>query len=47
LNTSTEEETPDAPPTLAAKEVTKTPPPNVEATSDSFAPVTHAAQSPP
>ncbi|GJS63820.1 hypothetical protein Tco_0678384 [Tanacetum coccineum] len=32
LSTSTEEETPDAPPTLAAKEVTETPPPNVEAT---------------
>ncbi|GJS72714.1 hypothetical protein Tco_0705555 [Tanacetum coccineum] len=47
LSTSTEEETPDAPPTLAAKEVTETPPPNVEATSDSSAPVTHAAQSPP
>ncbi|GKA96499.1 hypothetical protein Tco_0818594, partial [Tanacetum coccineum] len=44
---STEEETPDAPPTLAAKEVTETPPPNVEATSGSSAPVTHAAQSPP
>ncbi|GJY11779.1 hypothetical protein Tco_0381088, partial [Tanacetum coccineum] len=44
---STEEETPDAPPTLAAKEVTETPPPNVEATSDSSAPVTHAAPSPP
>ncbi|GJR63614.1 hypothetical protein Tco_1505776 [Tanacetum coccineum] len=38
-STSTEEETPDAPPTLAAKEVTETPPPNVEATSDSSAPV--------
>ncbi|GKC03759.1 hypothetical protein Tco_0995369, partial [Tanacetum coccineum] len=36
-STSTEEETPDAPPTLAAKEVTETPPPNVEATSDSSA----------
>ncbi|GJW82833.1 hypothetical protein Tco_0155978 [Tanacetum coccineum] len=47
LSTSTEEETPDAPPTLAAKEVTETPPPNVEVTSDSSAPVTHAAQSPP
>ncbi|GJY84619.1 hypothetical protein Tco_0498645, partial [Tanacetum coccineum] len=47
LSTSTEEETPDSPPTLAAKEVTETPPPNVEATSDSSAPVTHAAQSPP
>ncbi|GKF81102.1 hypothetical protein Tco_0239704, partial [Tanacetum coccineum] len=47
LSTSTEEETPDAPPTLAAKEVTETPPPNVEATSDSSAPVTHAAQSLP
>ncbi|GJU61702.1 hypothetical protein Tco_1243537 [Tanacetum coccineum] len=46
-STSTEEETPDAPPTLAAKEVTETPPPNVEATSDSSAPVTHAVQSPP
>ncbi|GJS49485.1 hypothetical protein Tco_0599606 [Tanacetum coccineum] len=46
-STSTEEETPDAPPTLAAKEVTETPPPNVEATSDSSAPVTHAGQSPP
>ncbi|GJS35665.1 hypothetical protein Tco_0534047 [Tanacetum coccineum] len=44
---STEEETPDAPPTLAAKEVTETPPPNVEVTSDSSAPVTHATQSPP
>ncbi|GKB79069.1 hypothetical protein Tco_0945964 [Tanacetum coccineum] len=46
-STSTEEETPeegtpDAPPMLAAKEVTETPPPNVEATSDSSAPVTHA-----
>ncbi|GJU61527.1 hypothetical protein Tco_1243362 [Tanacetum coccineum] len=29
LSTSTEEETPDAPPTLAAKEVTETPPPKV------------------
>ncbi|GJY58900.1 hypothetical protein Tco_0458792 [Tanacetum coccineum] len=48
LSTSTEEETPDAPPTLAAKEVTETPPPsNVEVTSDSSTPVTHAAQSPP
>ncbi|GJR91523.1 hypothetical protein Tco_0215534 [Tanacetum coccineum] len=47
LSTSTEEETPDASPTLAAKEVTETPPPNVEATSESSAPVTHAAQSPP
>ncbi|GJS12600.1 hypothetical protein Tco_0407072 [Tanacetum coccineum] len=47
LSTSTEEETPDASPTLAAKEVTEIPPPNVEATSDSSAPVTHAAQSPP
>ncbi|GKB67603.1 hypothetical protein Tco_0929015 [Tanacetum coccineum] len=47
LSTSTEEETPDASPTLAAKEVTETPPPNVEATSDSSAPVTHAAPSPP
>ncbi|GJY14955.1 hypothetical protein Tco_0385377, partial [Tanacetum coccineum] len=37
----------DAPPTLAAKEVTESPPPNVEATSDSSAPVTHAVQSPP
>ncbi|GJU19254.1 hypothetical protein Tco_1152596 [Tanacetum coccineum] len=47
LSTSTEEETPGASPTLGAKEVTETPPPNVEATSDSSAPVTHAAQSPP
>ncbi|GKC58929.1 hypothetical protein Tco_1086527 [Tanacetum coccineum] len=47
LSTSTEEETPDAPPMFAAKEVTETPPPNVEVTSDSSAPVTHAAQSPP
>ncbi|GJZ19966.1 hypothetical protein Tco_0556556 [Tanacetum coccineum] len=47
LSTSTEEETLDAPPTLTAKEVTETPPPNIEATSDSSAPVTHAAQSPP
>ncbi|GJX54784.1 hypothetical protein Tco_0283153 [Tanacetum coccineum] len=47
LSTSTEEETPDVPPTLVAKEVTETPPPNVEATSDSSAPVTHAAQFPP
>ncbi|GJT22424.1 hypothetical protein Tco_0892361 [Tanacetum coccineum] len=47
LSISTEEETPDASPTLAAKEVTETPPPNVEAASDSSAPVTHAAQSPP
>ncbi|GJU57973.1 hypothetical protein Tco_1235739 [Tanacetum coccineum] len=47
LSTSTEEETPGASPTLAAKEVTETPPPNVEATSDSSAPVTHAAPSPP
>ncbi|GJT71298.1 hypothetical protein Tco_1030584 [Tanacetum coccineum] len=47
LSTSTEEETLDAPPTLTAKEVTETPPPNVEATSDSSAPVTHAVQSPP
>ncbi|GKD35474.1 hypothetical protein Tco_1250983, partial [Tanacetum coccineum] len=47
LSTSTEEESSDASPTHAAKEVTETPPPNVEATSDSSAPVTHAAQSPP
>ncbi|GJV25217.1 hypothetical protein Tco_1377912 [Tanacetum coccineum] len=47
LSTSTEEETLDAPPTLTAKEVTETPPPNVEATSDSSAPVTHVVQSPP
>ncbi|GJX24079.1 hypothetical protein Tco_0228524 [Tanacetum coccineum] len=47
LSTSTEEETPDASPTLATKEVIETPPPNVEATSDSSAPVTHAVQSPP
>ncbi|GJW10246.1 hypothetical protein Tco_1576073 [Tanacetum coccineum] len=47
MRTSTEEETLDAPPTLTAKEVTETPPPNVEATSDSSAPVTHAVQSPP
>ncbi|GJY16853.1 hypothetical protein Tco_0387275 [Tanacetum coccineum] len=47
LSTSTEEESSGASPTLAAKEVTETPPPNVEATSDSSAPVTHAAQSPP
>ncbi|GKF41731.1 hypothetical protein Tco_0125073, partial [Tanacetum coccineum] len=46
-STSTEEETPDAPPTLAAKKVTETPPPNVEATSDSSMPVTHVVQSPP
>ncbi|GKE22450.1 hypothetical protein Tco_1433962 [Tanacetum coccineum] len=46
-STSTEEETPDAPPALAAKEVTETPPPDVEATSNSSAPVTHAGQSPP
>ncbi|GJZ35970.1 hypothetical protein Tco_0581787 [Tanacetum coccineum] len=46
-STSTEEETPDAPPMLAAKEVTETPPLNVEAASDSSAPVTHAGQSPP
>ncbi|GKF40642.1 hypothetical protein Tco_0123984, partial [Tanacetum coccineum] len=46
-STSTEKETLDAPPTRTAKEVTETPPPNVEATSDSSAPVTHAAQSPP
>ncbi|GKE77012.1 hypothetical protein Tco_1543132, partial [Tanacetum coccineum] len=44
---STEEETPDAPPTLAAKEVTETLPPNVKATSDSSAPVMHVVQSPP
>ncbi|GJT68941.1 hypothetical protein Tco_1028227 [Tanacetum coccineum] len=44
---STEEETPNAPPTLAAKEVTETPPPNVEATSVSSTPVTHSVQSPP
>ncbi|GKC12952.1 hypothetical protein Tco_1009734, partial [Tanacetum coccineum] len=31
----------------STEEVTETPPPNVEATSDSSAPVTHAAQSPP
>ncbi|GJT70674.1 hypothetical protein Tco_1029960 [Tanacetum coccineum] len=43
-STSTEEEILDAPPTLAAKEVIATPPPNVEATSDSSAPVTHAGQ---
>ncbi|GJX79838.1 hypothetical protein Tco_0327987 [Tanacetum coccineum] len=47
LSTSTEEETLDAPPMLTAKEVTETPPPNVEATSDSSAPVTHVVQSPP
>ncbi|GJW32228.1 hypothetical protein Tco_0052260 [Tanacetum coccineum] len=45
--TSTEEETLDAPPMLTAKEVSETPPPNVEATSDSSTPVTHAVQSPP
>ncbi|GJZ65483.1 hypothetical protein Tco_0622179 [Tanacetum coccineum] len=39
LSASTEEETPDASPTLAAKEVTEMPPPNVEATSDSSAPL--------
>ncbi|GKB32955.1 hypothetical protein Tco_0872356 [Tanacetum coccineum] len=44
---SIEEETPDASPTLAAKDDRGPPPPNVEATSDSSAPVTHAAQSPP
>ncbi|GJT02302.1 putative reverse transcriptase domain-containing protein [Tanacetum coccineum] len=38
LSTATEEETLDAPPMLTAKEVTETPPPNVEATSDSSAP---------
>ncbi|GJS88454.1 hypothetical protein Tco_0771090 [Tanacetum coccineum] len=47
LSTSTEEESSGASPTLAAKEETETPPPYVEATSDSSAPVTHAAQSPP
>ncbi|GJT60605.1 hypothetical protein Tco_1004138 [Tanacetum coccineum] len=47
LSTSTEEESSGASPTLAAKEETETPPPNVEAISDSSAPVTHAAQSPP
>ncbi|GKA84429.1 hypothetical protein Tco_0806024 [Tanacetum coccineum] len=47
LSTSTEEETLDAPPTLTAKEVTETPPLNVEATSDSSAPGTRAGQSPP
>ncbi|GJW28307.1 hypothetical protein Tco_0045182 [Tanacetum coccineum] len=50
-----EEETPDAPPMFAAKEVTETPPPkgscllfvpSVEVTIDSSAPVMHAAQSP-
>ncbi|GJU41440.1 hypothetical protein Tco_1194397, partial [Tanacetum coccineum] len=46
-STSTEDGTPDTPPILAAKEVTETPPPNVEATSDSYAPVTHAVQSSP
>ncbi|GJS82281.1 hypothetical protein Tco_0748822 [Tanacetum coccineum] len=46
-STSTEEETPDAPPTLAAKEVTEDSSPNIEATSDSSAPVMHAVQSPP
>ncbi|GKC74473.1 hypothetical protein Tco_1120356, partial [Tanacetum coccineum] len=47
-STSTEEETLDAPPTLAAKDVTETPPPsNVEAASDSSAPVTHTVQSLP
>ncbi|GKD86113.1 hypothetical protein Tco_1357267, partial [Tanacetum coccineum] len=46
-STSTEEETPYAPPTLVANEVTETPPPNVEDASDSSAPVTHAVQSPP
>ncbi|GKA71563.1 retrovirus-related pol polyprotein from transposon TNT 1-94 [Tanacetum coccineum] len=47
LSTSTVEETPGASSTLAAKEVTGPLPPNVEATSDSSAPVTHAAPSPP
>ncbi|GJX89312.1 hypothetical protein Tco_0341326 [Tanacetum coccineum] len=47
LSTSTEEETPGASPTLAAKEVTETPPPNVEATSESSAPVTHVVPSLP
>ncbi|GJY47873.1 hypothetical protein Tco_0437829 [Tanacetum coccineum] len=46
-STSTEEETPDSPPALATKEVTETPPPNVEATRGSSAPVTHAVRSPP
>ncbi|GKF19003.1 hypothetical protein Tco_0067641 [Tanacetum coccineum] len=42
---STEEETSDAPPMLAAKEVTETPPPNVEATSVSSAPEAQSLQS--
>ncbi|GJX98067.1 hypothetical protein Tco_0355086 [Tanacetum coccineum] len=46
-STSTEEETLNAPPMLAAKEVTETPPPDIKATSDSSVPVTHVVQSPP
>ncbi|GKF52494.1 hypothetical protein Tco_0159404, partial [Tanacetum coccineum] len=46
-STSNEEETSDVPPSLAAKEVTETSPPNVEATSESSAPGTHAVQSLP
>nr|GEX28034.1 transposase (putative), gypsy type [Tanacetum cinerariifolium] len=44
---STEGEAIDASPTTATKDVTKTPPPNVEAASNTSAPVTHVEQSPP
>nr|GFA97525.1 transposase (putative), gypsy type [Tanacetum cinerariifolium] len=37
----------DASPTTLAKDVTETPPPNVEAASNTSAPVTHVGQSPP
>nr|GFA26789.1 transposase (putative), gypsy type [Tanacetum cinerariifolium] len=44
---STEGEAMDASPTTLAKDVTETPPPNVEAASNTSAPVTHVGQSPP
>nr|GEV43777.1 hypothetical protein [Tanacetum cinerariifolium] len=44
---STEREAMDASPTTAAKDVTETPPPNIEAASNTSAPVTHVEQSLP
>nr|GEX99865.1 transposase (putative), gypsy type [Tanacetum cinerariifolium] len=44
---STEGEAMDALPATAAKDITETPPPNVEAASNTSAPVTHVEQSPP
>ncbi|GJT95377.1 hypothetical protein Tco_1090895 [Tanacetum coccineum] len=46
-SSSTEEETMGAPSTTAAKDFTESSPPNVEATGDTYEPVTHVKQSPP